>query len=66
MAAPHKFAAPAISHAWCPNCQAIRPVTVEPLICRDVSGDYLGGDIVCARPDALCAFVIATLYAPDA
>ncbi len=51
------------SHAYCHNCEEIRPVFVEPLarvITPNDKGSWLAGDITCQ----VCAWIVATLYAP--
>jgi hypothetical protein len=47
-------------HAFCTACDAVQPVTVEPLAHPDTTGRYRGGDMAYA----VCGFVICTLYEP--
>jgi hypothetical protein len=47
-----------ITHFWCPLCDAIQPAFFEGFDNIDVSGQFVGGDIVCET----CRLVIATAY----
>jgi hypothetical protein len=50
-----------ITHFWCPLCDAIQPAFFEGFDNIDVSGQFVGGDIVCET----CRLVIATAYRPE-
>ena len=49
-----------LSHYYCDNCQKIMPATFRGANHIDVSGEFIGGDIVCNE----CAWIIATGYMP--
>lgn len=50
---------PNISHAWCRNCDEIRPVRIDNMGGKDVSGKlFHPTDIVCNE----CDLIIATLF----
>ncbi len=52
------------SHAYCHNCDEIQPVFVEelhPVSTPRDTDSWLAGDMVCK----VCAFIVATLYAPN-
>ena len=52
------------SHAYCHNCDEIQPVFVEdlhPVSTPKDKDNWRAGDMVCR----VCAFIVATLYAPD-
>jgi hypothetical protein len=47
------------THAYCPVCEAIRPVVYDEMDGTDVSGKFVSPtDIVCTE----CKFIIATTY----
>ena len=49
------------THAYCRNCEAIRPVNVSIMGGDDVGGNFTNAtDLVCSD----CAWIIATTYAP--
>lgn len=48
--------------AWCPNCAKIQEVDFEGYVNLDVTGGFVGGDVVCSD----CAFIITCLYRPIA
>ncbi len=53
------------THAYCCNCEAIQPTFSEALHAVRTPGDagsWLAGDLVCQ----VCAWIVATLYAPEA
>jgi hypothetical protein len=43
---------------YCEICQQMQPLEHEPLAGEDVSGQFLGGDILCSD----CRFVITTVF----
>lgn len=43
------------THAYCPNCQEVTPARLAP-------NSDTSSDLICDRQDALCAFVIATVF----
>lgn len=45
------------THIYCEIC-GIQPVIIEPAHTEDISGKYIGGDLVCDT----CKLVIATHY----
>ena len=50
-----------MSNFWCEACGEIRPTFFEGAHNIDVSGKFIGGDIMCKE----CRFIIATAYAPN-
>ena len=47
------------SHIWCKNCAAIKPMRIDELRGRDVTGAFdKPADIVCED----CAYLITTIY----
>lgn len=51
----------AMPNFWCEVCRKIQPTFFEGAHQIDVSGKFMGGDVVCKE----CSFVIATAYAPN-
>lgn len=49
----------AMPNFWCDACGKIQPTFFEGAHTIDVSGNFIGGDIVCKE----CSFIIATAYA---
>ena len=46
------------THVYCDTCAKIQPAEREPLDVIDISGRFLGGDLLCS----VCKFVVATVY----
>jgi hypothetical protein len=46
--------------AWCDNCKKIKGTTFEGFENDDVTGEYVGGDLVCQE----CESIVVTLYRP--
>lgn len=46
------------THAYCENCRSIQEVRHEGLDSKDVTGNYLGGDVCCNT----CNWIVATMY----
>ena len=46
------------SHAYCSNCGEIQPVSVNDVGADDVSGRFVGADVICS----MCNYVVATVY----
>jgi hypothetical protein len=46
---------------YCAVCQEWQPLEHEALFGEDVTGQFIGGDILCGH----CRFVIATVFKPD-
>lgn len=44
--------------AWCSICNVVSPIYREPMTTPDVTGHFVGGDIVCGE----CHFIIATVF----
>ena len=51
----------AMPNFWCEVCNKIQPTFFEGTHNFDVSGNFIGGDIVCKE----CSFIIATAYTPN-
>lgn len=51
----------AMTHFFCEVCQKIQPTFFEGANHADVSGNFIGGDVVCCA----CSFIIATAYVPN-
>ena len=49
-----------MAHFWCEICGEIQPVVFDKTPAEDVSGEFMGRDIVCEE----CNFIIATFYSP--
>lgn len=47
------------AHAYCDNCKAIKPITVQP-VGVDVTGKFTGSDVVCNE----CAWIVAVFSTP--
>lgn len=46
------------THAYCRNCETIKPCRIDSNYGADVSGKYKGGDICCSE----CCFILATVF----
>ena len=51
----------AMTHFFCDVCQKIQPTFFDGANHADVSGKFMGGDVVCCE----CSFIIATAFVPN-
>ena len=48
------------THIYCRSCKGIKPMIIDPLCGRDMTGQFVGIDLVCGN----CRLIIATVSRP--